>query len=145
MTKPLKPDTPHRIELQFRKRHRADPARELVLVMQRFAARVCQIFPQAVVKGGLGLELRLDTPRTTKDADIMVPGMPYPAKRYLIQAFFTDADPRSLADKHVYRKFRLEVSIREAADFRYAGEPMGGISSSSCRLHSRVFGALANR
>lgn len=127
MTKPRKPDSPHRIQLQFRKLHRDDSERELVLVMQRFAARVCHVFPQAVVKGGLGLELRLDTPRTTKDADIIiagshdldarleetglldlgdfmrflvspskgasdfaVPGMLYPAKRYRVQAFFTE-------------------------------------------------------
>jgi hypothetical protein len=154
MTKPSKPDTPHRIKLQFRKHHRDNPARELVLVMQRFAARVCEVFPQAVVKGGLGLELRLDTPRTTEDVDIiiaashnldtrlseagrldlgdfmrfrvspdkggaefMVPGMPYPARRYLIQSFFTDTDPHALPDKHIDRKFKLEVSIREAAAF----------------------------
>ena len=42
--------------------------------MQRFAARVCQKIDSAVVKGGLGLELRLDVPRTTKDADIIISG-----------------------------------------------------------------------
>jgi hypothetical protein len=154
MTKPRKPDSPHRIQLQFRKLHRDEPERELVLVMQRFAARVCHVFPKAVVKGGLGLELRLDTPRTTKDVDIIIagshdldamlsetglidlgdfmrflvspskngsdftaPGMLYPAKRYRVQGFFTDSDPRALASSKVYRGFQLEISIREAAEF----------------------------
>ena len=42
--------------------------------MQRFVARVCQQIDSAVLKGGLGLELRLDVPRTTKDADIIISG-----------------------------------------------------------------------
>jgi hypothetical protein len=42
--------------------------------MQRFVARVCQQIDSAVFKGGLGLELRLDVPRTTKDADIIISG-----------------------------------------------------------------------
>jgi hypothetical protein len=42
--------------------------------MHHFAARVCQAIDGAVVKGGLGLELRLETPRTTKDADFIVSG-----------------------------------------------------------------------
>lgn len=43
-------------------------------MMERFAARVCQEIDSAVIKGGLGLELRLETPRTTKDADLVVSG-----------------------------------------------------------------------
>jgi hypothetical protein len=175
MTKPPKPDTPRRIQLQFRKRHGPNPARELVLVMQRFAARVCEVFPKAVVKGGLGLELRLDTPRTTEDVDIIiaaahdldtrlieagrldlgdfmrfrispdkggaqfvVPGMPYPGKRYLIQSFFTDGDPHALPDKAVYRKFKLEVSIREAADFETVESQWEGFPQVRV-VHIRVY------
>jgi hypothetical protein len=152
MSKPPKPDNPHRIHVAFQKRHASTPARATVLVMQRFVARVCAAFPEAVVKGGLGLELRLDTPRTTKDADIIiagshdladrlqqagmldlgdfmrfkvspdkqdptftVPGMPYPAKRFLIKAFFIDREP--LPSEHPYRKFTLEISIREPASY----------------------------
>jgi hypothetical protein len=152
MTKQSKPDNPHRIHVAFERRHAATPARATVLVMQRFAARVCAEFPQAVVKGGLGLELRLDTPRTTKDADIIiagshdlaerliqagmldlgdfmrfkvssdkgdapftVPGMPYPANRFTIRSFFIDGEP--LPSDRPYRKFTLEVSIREPAGY----------------------------
>lgn len=58
----------------FRERFQGDRDRELVILMQRFAARVCEAVRGAVVKGGLGLEMRLDTPRTTKDADMIIAG-----------------------------------------------------------------------
>lgn len=74
MTKPPKPDNPHRIKVKFRQRYGGDPAHELVLVMQRFVARVCHEFPNAVAKGGLGLELRFGMRRSTKDADVIITG-----------------------------------------------------------------------
>jgi hypothetical protein len=150
MTPPTKIyKSPGAIRQAFDRKYRDDPARALVIVMQRFAARVCQEIESAVVKGGLGLELRLDTPRTTEDADIIiagshdlearleaagqidlgeflkfrvrqdsgaefvVPGMPYPGKRYIIQALFADGSPPWPGN--VYRKFTLEVSVRTPA------------------------------
>jgi hypothetical protein len=56
----------------FKSKYNTRPERALVILMQRFAARVCQAIDGAVVKGGLGLEMRLDTPRTTRDADIII-------------------------------------------------------------------------
>lgn len=150
MTPPTKTyKSPGAIRQAFDRKYRDNPARALVIVMQRFAARVCQQIESAVVKGGLGLELRLDTPRTTEDADIIiagshdlearleaagqidlgeflkfrvrqdsgaqfvVPGMPYPGKRYIIQALFADGSPPWSGS--VYRKFTLEVSVRTPA------------------------------
>jgi hypothetical protein len=75
MTSPTKTHkNPGAIRRAFDQMDRHDPGRALVLVMQRFVARVCQEIEGAVVKGGLGLELRLDTPRTTEDADIIIAG-----------------------------------------------------------------------
>jgi len=144
--------SPGALKSAFERRYRSEPARVLVMIMQRFAARVCAHFDQAVIKGGLGLELRLETPRTTEDVDLIiagskdldqrlseagqldlgdflrfmvmpdktkstfqVPGMPYPGKRYLIQAFFADRKP--VATQQPFRRFKLEISIREPAAF----------------------------
>lgn len=148
--------SPHAFRSAFERRYRDDPRRALVLIMQRFVARVCSFVDGAVLKGGLGLELRLDTPRTTKDADIIiagshdldarldeagridlgdflkfsvvaerggstftVPGMAYHARRYRVQAYFTDRDlPQVRAQgQDPYRSFTLEISIREPAGF----------------------------
>lgn len=45
-------------------------------VMRRFALRVCRHVPEAVVKGGLALELRLERARTTEDIDVVLSGNP---------------------------------------------------------------------
>lgn len=74
MPKPPKNYNPGTFDNAFRSKYGADPNRSLVIFMQRFAARVCQEIEGAVVKGGLGLEMRLDTPRTTQDADIIISG-----------------------------------------------------------------------
>ncbi|MCB9522857.1 MAG: nucleotidyl transferase AbiEii/AbiGii toxin family protein [Myxococcales bacterium] len=48
-----------------------------LLVFDRFLARIVQAFgSQAVVKGGLALELRLTRARTTKDVDLRLTGTP---------------------------------------------------------------------
>ena len=64
--------SPGAFETAFNSKYRGRPERALVILMQRFAARVCHVIDGAVVKGGLGLDLRLDTPRTTLDADIII-------------------------------------------------------------------------
>ena len=65
--------SPGQFKAAFDRRYREQP-RALIIMMERFAARVCQEIDSAVIKGGLGLELRLETPRTTKDADLVVSG-----------------------------------------------------------------------
>ena len=70
--KPYK--SPRAFKNDFSRRYRAEPDRALVLLMQRFVARVCHAIENTVVKGGLGLEIRLNTPRTTKDADLIISG-----------------------------------------------------------------------
>jgi hypothetical protein len=70
----MKYKSPRALKDAFGRRYRDDPRRQLVLVMQRFVARVCRQIDSAVLKGGLGLELRLGVPRTTKDADIIISG-----------------------------------------------------------------------
>jgi hypothetical protein len=64
--------SPGSFKSAFDSKYRDKPGHALVVVMQRFSARVCKAIEGAVVKGGLGLEMRLDTPRTTKDADIII-------------------------------------------------------------------------
>lgn len=66
--------SPGALRAAFANRTKDDPARGTALVMQRFAARVCKAIDGAVLKGGLGLELRLETARTTKYADFIVSG-----------------------------------------------------------------------
>jgi hypothetical protein len=66
--------SPRALSDAFARRTNDDPARGTALLMQRFAARVCEKIEGAVLKGGLGLELRLETLRTTKDADFIVSG-----------------------------------------------------------------------
>ncbi|MEM9457512.1 MAG: nucleotidyl transferase AbiEii/AbiGii toxin family protein [Myxococcota bacterium] len=66
--------SPRALKSAFMRRYQDEPRRQLILLMQRFVARVCLEIDSAVVKGGLGLELRLDVPRTTKDADIIISG-----------------------------------------------------------------------
>lgn len=70
--KPYK--SPRAFKNDFNRRHGAEPDRALVLLMQRFVARVCRAIDNTVVKGGLGLEIRLNTPRTTKDVDLIISG-----------------------------------------------------------------------
>ena len=49
--------------------------RRQLLVFDRFLARLCAEFGDAIVlKGGLALELRLDQARTTKDIDLRLTG-----------------------------------------------------------------------
>lgn len=51
--------------------------RRVLLVMERFIARLSLIFPDsAMLKGGLALELRVDGARTTKDIDVRLQGTP---------------------------------------------------------------------
>jgi len=71
---PKQYNSPGSFKFAFESRYRDRPERQLVILMQRFAARVCRVIDSAVVKGGLGLEIRLDTPRTTQDADIIIAG-----------------------------------------------------------------------
>jgi len=50
----------------------------VLIVMERFIARVNHVLPETtVLKGGLALELRLDQARTTKDLDLRVLGSPH--------------------------------------------------------------------
>lgn len=65
--------SPGAFKAAFDRRFRDDP-RARIIIMERFAARVCHEMDGAVIKGGLGLELRLETPRATKDADIIISG-----------------------------------------------------------------------
>jgi hypothetical protein len=58
-----------------------DERRKFVFFMQRFVARVCFHIESAVLKGGLGLEFRLNIPRTTEDADLIISGSQGLAKR----------------------------------------------------------------
>lgn len=73
-TKPRKDYNPGTFRSAFEAKYRSRPADITIIVMTRFAARVCQAIDTAVVKGGLGLEMRLDTPRATKDADLIISG-----------------------------------------------------------------------
>lgn len=66
------PKNPKAAELAFGRMFQGKAA--TLVVMQRFAARVCHCVDGAVIKGGLGLEMRLDTPRATKDTDIIISG-----------------------------------------------------------------------
>ena len=56
---------------------RALQRRRVLMVMERFIARLNHVFPEtAVLKGGLALELRIDGARTTKDVDVRLLGDP---------------------------------------------------------------------
>ncbi len=58
-------------------RGRALNRRRVLMVMERFIARLNHVLPDsALLKGGLALELRLDGARTTKDIDLRVLGNP---------------------------------------------------------------------
>jgi hypothetical protein len=58
-------------------RGRALHRRRVLMVMERFIARLSHVLPDsALLKGGLALELRLDGARTTKDIDLRVLGNP---------------------------------------------------------------------
>lgn len=52
------------------------PRFQKLAVMQRYALRVCRHIPHAVVKGGVGLELRLKRAWTTQDVDFVISGDP---------------------------------------------------------------------
>lgn len=59
------------------KQGRALNRRRVLLVMERFIARLNRVLPDsAVLKGGLALELRLKGARTTKDIDLRLLGNP---------------------------------------------------------------------
>src|SRR5690606_14461016 len=73
MKPPKTSASPAAFKAAFDRRFRDDP-RARIIIMERFAARVCHEMDGAVIKGGLGLELRLETPRATKDADIIISG-----------------------------------------------------------------------
>ncbi|MBX2797019.1 MAG: nucleotidyl transferase AbiEii/AbiGii toxin family protein [Myxococcales bacterium] len=70
--------------IEARLKKAVDPARgrdlhrlRVLIVMERFIARVNHVLPKTtVLKGGLALELRLDQARTTKDLDLRVLGSP---------------------------------------------------------------------
>lgn len=61
-----------------------------LIVMQRFALRVCRQIPSAVMKGGVALELRLSRVRTTKDIDFVVSGDPRQTLQMLRRAALVD-------------------------------------------------------
>lgn len=79
-------DTPlaFRASVEARLKKEAGPAhgralsrRRVLMVMERFIARLNHVLPDsALLKGGLALELRLDGARTTKDIDLRVLGNP---------------------------------------------------------------------
>lgn len=57
---------------------RALQRRRVLMVMERFIARLNHVLPEtAVLKGGLALELRIDRARTTKDVDVRLLGDPH--------------------------------------------------------------------
>jgi len=57
------------------KQGRALQRRRVLMVMERFIARLTHVLPDsAVLRGGLALELRLDSARTTKDIDVRLLG-----------------------------------------------------------------------
>jgi len=101
--------------------------RQLV-VFDRFLARVFSVFDDALLKGGLVLEFRIDRARATRDIDLRLSGSPDKLLADLQQAgrldlgdFFTfDVQPHPLhptiqADGMRYegRRFRIEARLAD--------------------------------
>lgn len=91
-----------KVSVEARLREHLDPAHgrdrhrvKVLLVMERFIARIRALLPEtAILKGGLALELRLDRARTTKDIDLRLRGSPDAREAVLraIEAHRTDPD-----------------------------------------------------
>lgn len=85
---------------------RALQRRRVLLVMERFIARLDRILPRsAVLKGGLALELRIEGARTTKDIDLRLLGDPGELEDYL----------RAIEDLRPEPEDHLEFAIRPDA------------------------------
>jgi hypothetical protein len=106
-------------------RGRAINRRRVLIVMERFIARLNEVLPDsALLKGGLALELRLDVARTTKDIDLRVLGNPeeLDAQLRAIESFRPDPEdfldfkitpdlhhPTVIGEGVTYRGFRFKV------------------------------------
>lgn len=81
--------------------------------------------------------MRFNVSLDKRDPTFTVPGMPYPARRFTIQAFFLDRKP--LPSDRPYRKFTLEVSIRNPAssdEFTSTWEGFDQIRPAVIRVYS---------
>lgn len=86
---------------------RALQRRRVLMVMERFIARMLHVLPDtAVLKGGLALELRIDVARTTKDIDVRLLGDPGEL----------DAQLRAIEAHRPDPEDHLEFSIRPDPD-----------------------------
>jgi hypothetical protein len=104
--------------------------RRVLLVMERFIARLTHMLPDTtLLKGGLALELRLDGARTTRDIDVRVVGNPtdLAAQLRAVEAFRPDpedfiefaiapdpAHPKVTGAGVKYDGFRFKVKARIA-------------------------------
>lgn len=125
-----------------------DRVRTLV-VMERFLARVFEVFPDTtVLKGGLALELRLERARTTRDIDLRLLGSPEMATSLMAQtaahrvtpddylSFTAELDPEHptiRGEGVVYEGFRYKVTPFIASE-RY-GDSFGVDVSFADALH----------
>jgi len=109
---------------------RALHRRRVLVVMERFIARLNHVLPDsAVLKGGLALELRLQGARTTKDIDVRLLGNPEDLEGHLraIEAYRPDPEdhlefaitldpnhPNVTGDGVKYEGFRFKVKAKIA-------------------------------
>ena len=86
------------------KQGRALHRRRVLMVMERFLARLDHVLPDsAVLKGGLALELRLHGARTTKDIDLRLLGNPEDLDQHLraIEAYRPDPEDHLEVHHHL--------------------------------------------
>lgn len=102
-----------------------------LLVMERFLARLVEVFPEStLLKGGMALELRLQKARTTRDIDLRLLGSPAEAAGRMMRAASLVPTPDDFlrftvvpaaehptleGDGIVYEGFRFDVTATIAA------------------------------
>jgi hypothetical protein len=102
-----------------------------MVVFERFLARASAVLGDSVIlKGGLALELRLASARTTKDVDLRVAGHPDRILSWLHEAGRLD-----LGD---FMRFEIKLEHKlEAQGMRYEGYQY----RAECRLGGKLFGS----
>ena len=104
-----------------------------LIVFERFLARVSHIFGEDVtLKGGLVLELRLQSARTTKDVDLLVGGDPTATLEHLQRAGQLDLDD--------FMRFEVRPDPRhpniQNEGMRYEGYRY----RAECRVADKIYG-----
>ena len=123
--------------LEQRLRNASDTGAEVVrtrqlLVFDRFLARVVATVGDAILKGGLALELRIDRARTTKDVDLRMTGSPESVLPRLQEA--------ARRDLHDFMTFEV-VPDEEHPEIETDGAQYGGRRFRAvCRIAGKLYG-----